>query len=116
MTLLLPLLASPEIILFLKDSILPLLIGLAAWHKDLIKNKLGIKKAEADIGKVTAENIQSNFNLYQSLLDDLEVRYKRQLAEIESTFKADIQELKQVIENLESTLNSYKEQFGNLKK
>ena len=80
------------------------------WYKDVILQRVGIKKAKTEVEATALGNVQHNLDIYQEMIDDLDKRYKGLLKEVEANFTKSVVRLNEDIEELR-TVNKYLNDF-----
>lgn len=95
---------SKEILIELLPYLSTLITGIIVWYRDKIATKLGWKRTSKEIDTITLDNVQKNIDLYQELLNDLDIRYKNRVKEIEESFQISLTKLRGDLNDLE-TLN-----------
>ena len=76
------------------------IVALGIWYKDIIAQKIGIKKAKSDVASASLSNVQKNLDIYQSMIDDIDARYKLKLKEVEDSFSETITRLTHEVEGV----------------
>ncbi|WP_048331008.1 hypothetical protein [Bizionia psychrotolerans] len=74
--------------------------GITLWYKDVIAMKLGIKKGKKDLQGDSLNNLQKNMDLYQELLNDMDLRYKARISDISDEFNASMTVLRAELDDL----------------
>lgn len=97
--------------------------GVAAWNKDKILDKLGIKMQEKEIDHSTSETLELNLRIYQTILEDLDIRYKRMIDGINEEFQitadklnADLDSIRKINKDFEQIISEQKKVIQNLNK
>lgn len=99
-----------DFLLQLKEYVIPLIVGIATWHKDTIKTKLGFKAEEKNIEsqtllnlEKTIETLQKNLDIYQEMIEDLDTKYKNEIVG-----------LRVELEEVRLLLKKYREKHGEI--
>lgn len=86
------------------DKIFMVLGPIASFLLGKELKKLQVKKASAEVEESQLNNISSNFKVYQDLINDLEVRFKNRISDLEldlDKMKTLNSELRKAISNQE---------------
>lgn len=90
---------------------LPLITLIGGWIGSKELQKYKNKQAKSEATNSELNNISRNFEVYQTLIDDLENRFKSRITELEE----DLEKVKTLNEELRKTISNYEKYIKKLK-
>jgi hypothetical protein len=76
------------------ELVAALATGLAAWHKDYIMNKIGIRKGKSDADSIHIDNSEQLMKLYRQSVDDLNTLKEVHIDQIKANHKEEITDIR----------------------
>lgn len=84
--------------------------GVAAWHKDYILNKIGVRRENTEADSVHISNSKQLMDLYRKSVDDLNVIKEAHIEQIKANHKEEVADIR--TEHLKN-INDIKLQHSN---
>lgn len=83
------------------EVLFAILSPIAAWVVGRRRKEAQLKKEQAEAKELELGSVSSNFKIYQDVINDLEVRFKKRIEELE----ADLERMKTLNEELRKMLS-----------